>query len=72
MFDYTESRKHENYFKITKPDERHAGDGVINGRFEMNEKYMIVVISQSDEPEVIASILNGLPNPDKWYKFIIQ
>ena len=65
MFDYTESRKHENYFKITKPDERHAGDGVINGRFEMNEKYMIVVISQSDEPEVIASILNGLPNPNK-------
>ena len=72
MFDYTESRKHENYFKITKPDERHAGDGVVNGKFEMNEKYMIVVISQSDDPEVIASILNGLPNPDKWCKFIIQ
>ena len=65
MFDSTESRKHENYFKITKPDERHTGDGVVNGRFEMNEKYMIVVISQSDEPEVIASILNGLPNPNK-------
>ncbi len=72
MFDYTESRKHENYFKITKPDERHMGDGVINGKFEMNEKYMIVVISQSDEPEVVASILNSLPNPDKWSKFIIQ
>ena len=33
LFDFTEGRKEENYLKITKPEERHGLDGVVNGIF---------------------------------------
>ncbi len=35
IFNFTEGRKQENYFKITKPEERHGLDGAVDGMFFM-------------------------------------
>ena len=64
LFDWDEGRKHETYFNVVKPEER---DG--NGNFDMNSKFMLVVISTAASPE---SMIETLPNSSKWRKVVIE
>ncbi len=72
LFDFTEGRKEENYYRITRPEERHGLDGVVNGIFLMQDQFHIIVVSQSTDVDVIKTIVNSLPNPDKWERIIIE
>lgn len=48
MFNFIEGRKHENYFKIVKDDEKY--DNIarkVDGRFFMLDSFSFVIISQS-------------------------
>jgi endonuclease I len=51
VFNFDEFRKHENYFAVTKPEERHGLDGVVDGYFYMNEKFTIAICTQAESDE---------------------
>ncbi len=39
VFNWTEGRKHANYFPLVKPEEQHGLDGVVNKMFMMQDSF---------------------------------
>ena len=64
LFDWEEGRKHETYFPIVKSAERDANDN-----FELNPKFMLVVISTAESPQ---GMIETLPHANKWRKVVIE
>ena len=69
-FNFHESRKHENYIKLVKPEEKHGLDGIVNGEFFMHDEFQLCIISQhTADLDAMTSTIPGFE--DEWAKIVV-
>lgn len=72
MFDFEKGRKHDNYFKIVKDEEKFDNiSRKVDGYFFMQDSFNLIILTETQDPVILKGILESLPH-ESMHKFVIE